>query len=142
MDSAARFELTMSGSIEDLRQAGDRLAHFLVAEGVGAEPAYALETAFEEFATNVIKYGFREGGSHWIKVGAAKLPDRIELLIEDDGKAFDPTQAPRPTTARPLEEMPVGGLGIHLARSLTSGIEYERERGVNRVRVWVAQDGC
>jgi anti-sigma regulatory factor (Ser/Thr protein kinase) len=62
------------------------------------------------------------------------------LLIEDNGAAFDPTEAPDPEVNRSLEDMPIGGLGIHLVRELTDGFDYQRINDCNQVRVWVQRE--
>ncbi len=42
---------------------------------------------------------------------------------------------PAPDLNRPLEERPVGGLGIHLVRQLAEDCRYDRVDGRNRVTV-------
>jgi anti-sigma regulatory factor (Ser/Thr protein kinase) len=46
--------------------------------------------------------------------------------------AFDPRQAPPPAEADSLEELQVGGWGIHLVREFTDRFDYQRmgERNV------------
>jgi anti-sigma regulatory factor (Ser/Thr protein kinase) len=70
-------------------------------------------------------------------VGLQADDARVELLIEDEGKEFDPTSVPEPEMNRPLERMPIGGLGIHLIRELTDGLEYHRRGQINAVRIWI-----
>jgi anti-sigma regulatory factor (Ser/Thr protein kinase) len=53
--------------------------------------------------------------------------------VEDDGRAFDPLQAERPPPPVNLEEAPIGGLGIHLIRSMLDECHYRREAGWNRL---------
>lgn len=110
---------------------------FFQKEGVSEEAIYSLETALEEIVTNAVKYAFRKAKVHNIDVTASVNAKAAELVIENDGDVFDPTSVAEPDINRPLEKMPVGGLGIHLIRSLASGLEYRRENDRNRLRVWV-----
>ena len=55
----------------------------------------------------------------------------IRVNVEDDGKPFNPLDAPEADTAKPLEERTVGGLGVHLVRKLMDGLEYQRRDGKN-----------
>jgi len=60
---------------------------------------------------------------------------KVELQVEDDGRKFDPTSAPEVDTRVPLEERRVGGLGIHLVRSMATRVRYERTDGRNHVSI-------
>jgi serine/threonine-protein kinase RsbW len=51
--------------------------------------------------------------------------------VEDDGLAFNPLEMLAPDTKQPLEERPVGGLGIHLVRTLMDEVAYRRQNGRN-----------
>ncbi|MBR3725132.1 MAG: ATP-binding protein [Bacteroidales bacterium] len=44
---------------------------------------------------------------------------------------FDPTIREEVDTTLPVEERPIGGLGIHLIRRLMDSINYERREGRN-----------
>jgi serine/threonine-protein kinase RsbW len=51
--------------------------------------------------------------------------------VEDDGKPFNPLDAPEPDTNQLLEERPIGGLGIHLVRKNVDELEYRRQKDKN-----------
>jgi anti-sigma regulatory factor (Ser/Thr protein kinase) len=53
--------------------------------------------------------------------------------LVDQGKPFDPTKHPEPDVSLPIEERPIGGLGIHLTRKMMSSFKYERAGGENRL---------
>jgi len=55
--------------------------------------------------------------------------------VEDDGKPFDPTQAPVVDTSLPLEKKPIGGLGIHLIRRAMDEMSYRRQANRNVLRM-------
>ncbi len=52
--------------------------------------------------------------------------DAPHLTIEfiDDGDPFDPLAAPPPDLEAPLEERDLGGLGVHIVRSLADEVRY------------------
>jgi serine/threonine-protein kinase RsbW len=58
------------------------------------------------------------------------------VTIEDDGVAFDPLARAAPDVTADLDEREIGGLGIHLVRTLMDGMTYER-RGERNVLVIV-----
>lgn len=57
----------------------------------------------------------------------------LEILVVDDGEAFDPTSKADPDTTLGLDDRPVGGLGLYLVRQLMTEVRYRRLRGRNRL---------
>ena len=141
MKPEASLEIEIAPDLTALKPASDRLADFLAERGADPETLYTLETVLEELVTNTIKYGKIDPGSGRIDLRVVAKDDRTDLVIEDDGHAFDPTAAPEPDLNRPLEEIPIGGLGLHLVRQLVGGMQYQRVGGRNRVRIWVGRHG-
>jgi anti-sigma regulatory factor (Ser/Thr protein kinase) len=62
----------------------------------------------------------------------------LTLVVEDDGRPFDPLRdAPCPDLDSPLELRREGGLGLHLVRHMADETVYERVGQANRVRMRV-----
>jgi anti-sigma regulatory factor (Ser/Thr protein kinase) len=59
------------------------------------------------------------------------------LLVEvfDDCRPFNPLERPEVDTTKPLEEKPIGGLGVHLMRKFMDELDYRREEGKNVFRM-------
>jgi anti-sigma regulatory factor (Ser/Thr protein kinase) len=55
--------------------------------------------------------------------------------VSDDGVSFNPLAVAPPDTTSPLEQRQLGGLGIHLVRSLTDEATYLRQDGRNVIRL-------
>jgi len=102
----------------DLHQAPPRALH-------------AITLALDEILTNVIRYAHNDGAAHEITVRVEHTTKGLTAEIEDDGKAFNPLAAPPVDVTKPLSEREVGGLGIHLVRSLMNDVAYERRDGKN-----------
>jgi anti-sigma regulatory factor (Ser/Thr protein kinase) len=83
--------------------------------------------------SNVIKYGYEDQGPHEIHVTIEVQRDLLTVSVEDDGKPFNPIQAPLPNVDLPIEERPIGGLGMLLIRSIADDLHYRRDRGRNIV---------
>lgn len=107
------------------------LEKFLECAQVDPAVAFPVVLALEEIVTNIIKYGYDDDGEHEIVLEARVLPEEIVLEVTDDGHEFDPLRAPPPDLDAPLEDRPVGGLGIHLLRNLAERLAYQRVRGKN-----------
>jgi serine/threonine-protein kinase RsbW len=134
------IRLEIDAALPELAPASAQIRCFLTERGVDASAIYSIEMAIEELATNAIKYAFPSPRKGSITIEAWATRCRAGLLMEDDGEDFDPTEAPVPKIDRSLEEMPIGGLGIHLIRELTDGFAYQRVNNRNQVRVWVLRE--
>jgi serine/threonine-protein kinase RsbW len=142
MEPGAQLDIGIAPDMAALKPASDRVTGFLAGLGADPETLYTVETVIEEIVTNAIKYGRMDPGQGRIDVRVVAGEGQTDLVIEDDGRAFDPTSIPSPDTRRSLEETPIGGLGLHLVRQLVRGMEYHRVNGRNQLRVWVPRNSC
>ena len=94
---------------------------------------YSVGLAIEEIGSNTIKYGYDDDREHEIAVHVAARNDRVEIVFEDDGHAFDPTAHPKPDLERIVESRRIGGLGIELVRRICETMVYERIGDRNRI---------
>ncbi len=95
----------------------------------GANPTLIedLVLAVNEAATNVMVHGYKGmGGQLEIVIEANET--HFLVTLRDDAPPFNPTIIPSPDLNLPLHERPLGGMGIHLMRSLTTAMQY---RGIN-----------
>lgn len=97
-----------------------------------AADASALHLAVEEIVTNVITYGYPDGPHHNFTLSLeSNDAGRIRAVVTDNAPAFNPLARPDVNTTLPLEERPVGGLGVHLVRQLMDVCLYEHRDGHN-----------
>ena len=73
--------------------------------------------ATDEAATNAIVHGYQDGPG-MIEIELRRNGDAIVVYVRDESAPFDPASVPPPDVTRPLEERPLGGMGIHLMRQL------------------------
>jgi len=103
----------------------------------GVEPAAVLraETAIEELLTNSVVHGGPAAAtpaSLWLSVGASG--NALRLRYEDDFAAFDPMPRIKEAlqrTGSPMDQRPVGGLGLLMVYRLADTFHYSRENGRN-----------
>ena len=85
-----------------------------------------LNLAVEECVANVINYAYPKGTRGHVELTAKVTDGIITLVIKDHGGAFDPTQQPDVDIEASLEDRPIGGLGIFLAKTIMDTMHYER----------------
>lgn len=78
-----------------------------------------------------MRHGFDDEQPHSIRLCLSRRGEYLELRIEDDGRAFDPLSVPPRRPYDNLEHAEVGGLGIHLMRSLMDACHYMRKNDKN-----------
>ena len=98
---------------------------------VPSRTLYAVNLALDEIVTNVVCYGFDNSANQELEARLSTHGGELETVVVDGGRAFNPLDAPVPDLSAPLDERALGGLGIHLVRSLMDRVEYCRENEKN-----------
>jgi len=129
--TAQSVEIVIRNNIAELASLRDGLERIGAELGVPGKPLMQLQVALDEIASNVINYGWPDGGNHELCVRITGQQDRIEVEIVDDGREFDPRHA-LPSEPQPTGRRRAGGLGIHLVKQLVDRLDYERVDGRNR----------
>src|SRR5262249_41539980 len=127
------MNVVINNDISEVDRVHRSVSQFCREHGLSSEVEGDLGLALEEILVNVIRHGHPEGGKHEIQVQLALEQDCVIATVEDDGMPFNPLEAPEPDLDSPIETRPIGGLGIHLVRSITDGLEYSRHEGRNRL---------
>ncbi len=96
------------------------------AQQLPADTAMNLNLALEEAVSNVMLYAYPEGTQGTVEIEAIPAAGTLTFILSDNGKPFDPTAAPDVNPDAGLDERPIGGLGIHLVRTIMDEISYER----------------
>lgn len=104
--------------------------------GLAGKEAYRLVLAVDEIATNIVTHGYQENGLKGvIDITAATEDGWLRVTIEDDAVPYDPRQQVLPSDddlAAPLEQRPVGGLGVMLSLAGVDEFDYARVGSRNR----------
>lgn len=84
---------------------------------------FALRLALEEAISNAFRHGHRnlDPGAD-IGIAWDATPERITIVVEDQGPGFDPGTLPDPTTEENLEKP--SGRGLLLIRAYMSTIDF------------------
>jgi anti-sigma regulatory factor (Ser/Thr protein kinase) len=127
----AHVEMKLHNKLSELASANQTLTEFGRQLGVPDDVLHDLNLALGEILTNIISYGYPGGGDHEITVRLGIESGEMRVAVEDDGEPFNPLEAPEADTSKPLEARAIGGLGVHLVRKLTDGLEYQRHEGKN-----------
>lgn len=122
-------------TVDDLARIADFISEALEECGVDARAAYQIQMAVDEAASNVVLHGYG-GRPGRLEIEIECSDSDIEIHILDWGKSFDPDSIPEPDVGAPLEQRPVGGLGLFFMRKFMDELEFhfDAQKG-NRLRM-------
>ncbi len=128
---SAKLSLTVENKIEELGRISAAVDELAESEGWPLALTFRVNLVLEEFGINVINYAYEEG-VHDFEITLFSEPDTLTIEITDDGVPFNPLEdQPEPDTSAPMEERPIGGLGLYLVRTMTEEMRYERDNSKN-----------
>ena len=130
---SASLHLKLAARPEELERINAAIEEFGEREDWPPKLLFRVNLVLEEVGLNVMTHG-QEAGASELEVLVTSDAEKTTLEIVDDGPRFDPLQdAPLPDPEASLEERPVGGLGIHLVRTMMDEVSYRYEDGRNRL---------
>lgn len=134
--AALVFHQTMPNqlmAIPDLQMAFEQY----VAQWEAAKPLIpTLNMALDDLLNNVVQYAFpNDPTKHHIELEGEVRDAWVIFTITDDGIPFNPLTVAPPDLSLLLHEREIGGLGIHLVRSMFDEVSYHRNVGRNVLTV-------
>lgn len=136
-DVPHEIQTTIPGDLAKMAQYAETVGEFLEKKGVPPKTGYAVQLILEELTTNIINHAHSDCEVHDIDLRIALETRQVVIEIEDDGRPFDPLVAPEADIHAPIEDRPIGRLGLHLVREMSDHMEYSRKEDKNCVRVLV-----
>ena len=127
----SRLSILLRNHLSEMERMFEAVSVWCRQNAVSAATEYWMNLALDEIVSNLIRYGWKDDGEHQIHVRISRSEDEVRVEVEDDAAPFNPLEVPEPDIDRPLEERPVGGLGIHLVRQIMDGLDYRRLDGKN-----------
>lgn len=120
-------QLVIVNDAAELERINQFVEEFGTQNQLHVEETYAIYLCLEELVTNIISYGYPDGGEQQQIVVRLRVDaESIHIELEDGGIPFDPTKVPEPDTNKPAHERQIGGLGIHLVRQTVNDMFYQR----------------
>ncbi len=94
----------------------------------------------DDFLNNIISYAFEDDDEHLIEVSLEVGKRRFIVTISDDGVEFDPFLLSEPDLESDIDDSQIGGLGIHLVRTIMDDFSHRRIDGRNVTTLMMRMD--
>jgi anti-sigma regulatory factor (Ser/Thr protein kinase) len=120
------LSIRLKNSFGELKRLKEALHEYCEFRELPSNVVFALTLSLDEVVTNVISYGYDDRDEHHIDVTLRSGQGMIEITVVDDGKPFNPLEFMTPDLKCPIDERPIGGLGIYLVKTYMNELEYKR----------------
>lgn len=121
----------LKNNLTEIGRMSQVIDEFCSSNKLCSDTGFALNLSLEEILTNIIKYGYDDNDEHIILVRLYLNQGQVYIEVEDDGKPFNPLEVEPPDIHKPIDERPIGGLGIHLVKNHMDSLQYKRKEERN-----------
>ena len=115
--------MTIAAGVDQLAGVRVFVRKHVAAAGGDEEMSADFVQAVDELVCNVVGHGYA-GRPGTVEVAFVETPAELAFRIRDGAPMFDPTAVPEPPLDLPLAKRRLGGMGVHLARTLTDGFDH------------------
>ena len=98
---------------------------------------FKVNLVLEELGLNILSYGGGDTDSRpELEILLISDDDLLTIEVSDDGLPFNPLEdAQEPDVEALIEERSIGGLGVHLVRTLMDDLWYQWADGRNQLKM-------
>ena len=125
------ISIRIENKLTEITTAIDQFEAFGMEHNIPMAIVQKFNIAFDELLNNVISYGYEDEEKHTIEVEVELKGERLIITLIDDGIPFNPFRNDPPDTMLSVEERGIGGLGVHIVKSLMDEYEYKRNADKN-----------
>lgn len=90
-----------------------------------------LYVVVDELVTNIVNYAYPDGENDYLDVEIMHGEKLVTIRFRDGGVPFNPLELAPPDISLPMNQRPIGGLGIRLVIQKADTIAYEYTDGEN-----------
>lgn len=136
--SPSELSFTLRNDRSEVARMYSLLEGFCQTHGIADDELFNVRLVLDEAVINVIVHGYEDTNEHLINV-SLRLENRLLFVhIDDDGVPYNPLDAPPPRFDLPIEQRRIGGLGVHIMKTLARSVEYRREDDRNHLDIEIA----
>jgi sigma-B regulation protein RsbU (phosphoserine phosphatase) len=131
--ASQELEITIKNRYEDMGIVEEQFDEFSNENALPDPIRQSMSIVLDEMLNNIISYAYQGEKEKEIEVHFELSGKRLVLTIKDAGVPFNPFARETPDITESVEEREIGGLGIHMVRSLMDEVSYQRQINKNVV---------
>ena len=79
----------------------------------------------DEAASNIIEHAYRDVEDGKIEMTVEHSPEKLVIIVHDEGHPFNPKAVEQYDTEVPLEDMQERGAGLHLIKKIMDEVDFD-----------------
>lgn len=107
----------------------EKISDFIVEEAqktsLDETAVYEVQLAVDEACSNIIEHAYQGEGKGEIICSCEISPNAFTVVLQDEGKPFDPAEIKKLEIGVPLESLGNRGAGVFLMKKLMDKVEFE-----------------
>lgn len=107
----------------------EKISDFIVDEAhktsLDETAIYEVQLAVDEACSNIIEHAYQGEGKGEIICSCEISPDAFTVVLQDEGKPFDPAEIKKLDVGVPLESLGNRGAGVFLMKKLMDKVEFK-----------------
>lgn len=126
-ESPSPLSLSYRRDLDEFDRLREVMGDFVRETPLDPEVVGELELVLDELLANAVAHGDVPGASEEINLAMEWDGAGVKLTFTESGPPFNPLEATAPDLTLPLEDRPIGGLGLFLVQEMTDEQTYRRE---------------
>lgn len=121
-----RLSLVLANNTAEILRLVEAVEAFAQEQDLPPDAAYAMTLCLDEMAANSIRYAYGQGVEREVMVELVVREHDLLGTVTDQGPPFNPLDLQAPNLDLPIDDRGVGGLGIHIVRTMMDDVTYAR----------------
>lgn len=138
IQTAERFTYrsNVGATLFDVRDAMKTLKAALLEAEIAQLDISCVEIVVAEILNNIVKHAQRDMEEGWFEIQCSFVASGLHFTCRDNGAPMPggtPPGGPLPNVDQPKDDLPEGGWGWSLVRTLSTNLSYVRVQNINLV---------
>ena len=133
----ASLSVSIENTLENITLVTESFDTFCEENTISSTVNQKVDLAIDDLVNNIISYGYKDDKVHTIDIAFKRMENELIIVIEDGAVPFNPFDAETDDIHLSIDERDIGGLGIHLVKSLMHSCQYQRKANKNVVALTI-----
>lgn len=131
---SASCKVVLDNRLDELQRFITTLTEFARVGNLPEEVSFSIQLAIDELFTNIVSYGYDDDEPHSVEIKMSIQGNELRIDLIDDAKQFDPlNEVDQPDLDASLEDRRIGGVGIHLVKTMMDEVSYKYQDSKNHL---------